>query len=95
MSRASADTLLELHAAAQFYLRKRTQCDATERERLKAALRQLFKDRGAQIPPDLAASAGEAFTILREAVERCRKFGVAWDQVAAAVNNEWEPRSHG
>jgi hypothetical protein len=95
MTVASANTLLELHAACQFYLRQRSMKTSDERERLRRALRQLFKDRAAEIPPDLARNAGEAFAALREALDCCRKFGVAWDEVVAAVNRETCEERHG
>ncbi len=91
MTRASPDALLELHAASQFYLRRRSMKDIEERERLRRALRALFKARAAEIPPDLATDGSEAFALLREAVLRCRRFAVPCDQVAAAVNREWQP----
>lgn len=94
----SAGALLELHAAAQHYLRRRTLGgEAEHRDRLRRALVTVLRQRGAEIPVSLIEQPAEALAALRAVLRRCEELRVNWSDVAALVNREYqsEGRAHG
>jgi hypothetical protein len=93
--RASAASLLALHAAAQPFLRRRTHAEADARERLRVALIAVLRERG-MAAPDLVDTPEEALAAFRRLLCRCEELHVNWADIVAVVNREWpeEERRH-
>jgi hypothetical protein len=79
----SAGALLELHAAAQHFLRRKNLADAEARERLRRAIAAVLRGRGRIETP------AEALTALRLVLERCEELKVNWTEVVTLVNREY------
>lgn len=80
----SSGALLELHAAAQHFLRRKTHADAEARERLRKAVFAVLRG-GARVE-----TPAEALERLRLVLARCQDLGCHWPDVAALVNREWK-----
>lgn len=80
----SAGALLELHAAAQHFLRRKTHADETARLRLRQAVFAVMRG-GTR-----ASTGAEALERLRLVLLQCQELGCNWSDVAALVNREWQ-----
>lgn len=89
MSDASANALVELHAAASVVLhRTRHTTHDNERERLRRAIIAVMRDNGVQPPADLIGTPAEALAALRAIIARLKALQVNWTDVVAIVNRE-------
>ncbi len=90
MSGGEASVLLELHAAAAPFVAGRDYRHAAARQRLRQALVALLRQHDAPTPAELIDDKVEALTALRRLIQRCADLGVAWPDVVAIVNRDWE-----
>jgi hypothetical protein len=86
----SAGALLELHAAAQPFLRGRRHAEAEHRDRFRRALLAVLKERGAPIPVALVETPAEALATLGDVLKRCEALRVNWADIVALVNREYQ-----